>query len=253
MSLWYRTVKGLFVLPVRINDSITVNLILDTGCRNLILFGKKLRKSFRLSNRKPVQFSGLGDGRPVTVGATRGVVRSMFSLLEEGRLRVHVEAMLPLADAAEAHRIGLVDEVVEDGRLRERARELAASIARHSPLTLKLIKQAVRAAAEMPLSAGLALERQLFNTAYSSVDREDGVRAILELAPEDGATRLAFTMEIRAKNLFMAPVEGMVAGAAERDIADSLERNRGVHAGLFGVRRLLRRIRTWWTCLPGSS
>jgi carbon monoxide dehydrogenase subunit G len=53
-----------------------------------------------------------------------------------------------------------------------------------------------------------------------------GVRAILELAPEDGATRLAFTMEIRAKNVFMAPVEGMVAGAAERDIADSLARVR---------------------------
>lgn len=30
-----------------------------------------------------------------------------------------------------------------------------------------------------------------------------------------------------------------------RAIADSLERNRGVHAGLFGVRRLLRRIRTF--------
>jgi carbon monoxide dehydrogenase subunit G len=53
-----------------------------------------------------------------------------------------------------------------------------------------------------------------------------GVRAILELAPEKGATRLAFTMEIRAKNVFMAPVEGMVAGAAERDIADSLARVR---------------------------
>ena len=53
-----------------------------------------------------------------------------------------------------------------------------------------------------------------------------GVRAILELAPENGATRLAFTMEIRAKNVFMAPVEGIVAGAAERDIADSLARVR---------------------------
>ncbi|HEX6129253.1 MAG TPA: SRPBCC family protein [Candidatus Limnocylindria bacterium] len=53
-----------------------------------------------------------------------------------------------------------------------------------------------------------------------------GVRAILELAPEDGATRLAFTMEIKAQNMFMTPVEGMVAGAAERDIADSLARVR---------------------------
>jgi carbon monoxide dehydrogenase subunit G len=51
-----------------------------------------------------------------------------------------------------------------------------------------------------------------------------GVRAILELAPEDGATRLAFTMEIKAQNVFMIPAEGMVAGAAESEIADSLLR-----------------------------
>jgi hypothetical protein len=38
-------------------------------------------------------------------------------------------------------------------------------------------------------------------------------------------------MEIRAKNVFMAPVEGMVAGAAERDIADSLARVRSHFAG----------------------
>ncbi|MBW3554574.1 MAG: enoyl-CoA hydratase/isomerase family protein [Gemmatimonadetes bacterium] len=85
-----------------------------------------------------------------------------------------------LIDAAEAHRIGLVDEVVDDGALAARARELAGSIARHSPVALKLIKQSVRAAAEMPLSAGLALERELFITAFSSEDRVEGVRAFLE-------------------------------------------------------------------------
>jgi len=53
-----------------------------------------------------------------------------------------------------------------------------------------------------------------------------GVRAILELEPDEKATLLAFTMEIKAQNLFMAPVEGMVAGAAERDIAESLARIR---------------------------
>ena len=85
-----------------------------------------------------------------------------------------------LIDAAEAHRIGLVDEVVDDGALADRVRELAGSIARHSPVALKLIKQAVRAAAEMPLGAGLALERELFITAFSSQDRVEGVRAFLE-------------------------------------------------------------------------
>ena len=65
MTLKYRTVKGLIVLPVTINDSVKVNLILDTGCRNLILFGKKFRKLFAIHSPRPVEFSGLGAGTPV--------------------------------------------------------------------------------------------------------------------------------------------------------------------------------------------
>ncbi|HEY0654050.1 MAG TPA: retropepsin-like aspartic protease [Chryseosolibacter sp.] len=68
MTLRYRSVQNLIVLPVKINDSITVNLILDTGCRNLVLFGKKFKKLMKLEDGRPVQFSGLGSGKPV-VGA----------------------------------------------------------------------------------------------------------------------------------------------------------------------------------------
>jgi enoyl-CoA hydratase len=85
-----------------------------------------------------------------------------------------------LIGAEEAERIGLVDELVDDSRLQERTRELAESIARHSPVALKLIKEAVRASAEMPLSAGLAFERELFITAFSSEDRLEGVTAFLD-------------------------------------------------------------------------
>jgi enoyl-CoA hydratase len=85
-----------------------------------------------------------------------------------------------LLDAEEAARIGLVDEVVDDDALAERARAVAARIAAHSPVAVKLIKQAVRAAAELPLSAGLALERELFITAFASEDRAEGVAAFLE-------------------------------------------------------------------------
>jgi enoyl-CoA hydratase len=83
-------------------------------------------------------------------------------------------------DADEAHRIGLVDEVVEDDALAGRTRELALSIAAHSPVALRLAKAAVGAAWEMPLSAGLAFERELFVTAFSSDDRREGVSAFLE-------------------------------------------------------------------------
>jgi uncharacterized protein YndB with AHSA1/START domain len=51
-----------------------------------------------------------------------------------------------------------------------------------------------------------------------------GVEATLRLEPAAEGTRLTFSMSIRAQNIFMAPVEGMVAGAAEKDLADSLRR-----------------------------
>ncbi len=53
-----------------------------------------------------------------------------------------------------------------------------------------------------------------------------GVAAVLDLSPDGDGTRLTFAMRIRAENLFMAPLEGVVAGAAEKDIADSVERVR---------------------------
>jgi hypothetical protein len=61
----YRTVNNLIVLPVTINDSITVNLILDTGTRNLVLFGKRFCKLFQTQSKKKMPFSGLGQGKRV--------------------------------------------------------------------------------------------------------------------------------------------------------------------------------------------
>ena len=85
-----------------------------------------------------------------------------------------------MIDADAAFAAGLVDEVVADDQLRERTRELAAAIAAHSPVALRLIKDAVRTATEAPLSAGLRHERELFVTAFSSEDRGEGVAAFLE-------------------------------------------------------------------------
>src|SRR5688572_24195031 len=42
----FRKFKNLILLPVIINDTVVVNLILDTGCRNLLLFGGVFEKLF---------------------------------------------------------------------------------------------------------------------------------------------------------------------------------------------------------------
>jgi enoyl-CoA hydratase len=85
-----------------------------------------------------------------------------------------------LVSAAEAAAMGLVDEVLDDDALLQHTVTFARNVAAHSPVALRLAKAAVSAAAEAPLSAGLAMERELFITAFASEDRREGVAAFLE-------------------------------------------------------------------------
>jgi enoyl-CoA hydratase len=85
-----------------------------------------------------------------------------------------------LIGADEAQRIGLVDVLADDAELRARTRELARAVAAHSPVALRLAKAAVAAALEAPLTVGLALERELFITAFTSADGREGISAFVE-------------------------------------------------------------------------
>ena len=64
--------------------------------------------------------------------------------------------------------------------LRERTLDFARTMAAKSPVALRMARSAVRAAAEMPLAAGLQYETELFVTCSASDDRREGVAAFLE-------------------------------------------------------------------------
>jgi enoyl-CoA hydratase len=85
-----------------------------------------------------------------------------------------------LFDARTAQEWGLVNVVTaEDGWL-EGALELARKVAAQAPLASRLGKQAVLAAEETALSAGLDHERRLFEIAMATEDRVEGMKAFLE-------------------------------------------------------------------------
>lgn len=84
-----------------------------------------------------------------------------------------------MVDAQEALRVGLVDEVVPHDKLMDRAREIAAKIAERSPAALQFIKEAARAAWRQSLEEGMRLETTLFGLAFSTADKEEGVKAFL--------------------------------------------------------------------------
>jgi enoyl-CoA hydratase len=87
--------------------------------------------------------------------------------------------------AADAERAGLVARVVPDELVVEDALELAATIAKQSPLALRLAKEAVNAAYEMSLSDALTHERRLFYLLFASDDQKEGMAAFLEKRSPD--------------------------------------------------------------------
>jgi enoyl-CoA hydratase/carnithine racemase len=83
-------------------------------------------------------------------------------------------------DAAEAAALGIVNRVVKAREWLDSALELADVVARRPPLAVRLAKQAVLAADETPLGAGLDQERRLYELAMATEDRVEGMRAFLE-------------------------------------------------------------------------
>jgi len=83
-------------------------------------------------------------------------------------------------NAQEAYAFGLVNQVAPKNEWLARAVELAQVVARRPPIAARLGKQAVLAADEMALTAGLDHERRLFEIAMATEDRVEGMSAFVE-------------------------------------------------------------------------
>jgi enoyl-CoA hydratase/carnithine racemase len=82
--------------------------------------------------------------------------------------------------AAEAARLGIVDEVLQAGGARERGLELAAQIAANSPVGLRQAKRAMRLGSDVDLATGLEVEDGAWRATAFSADRAEGVAAFNE-------------------------------------------------------------------------
>ena len=82
--------------------------------------------------------------------------------------------------AAEAHELGIVTRLAPPDGWLDSALELAATVAERPPLAVRLGKQAVLAAEETPMSAGLDQERRLYELAMATEDRVEGMNAFIE-------------------------------------------------------------------------
>jgi enoyl-CoA hydratase/carnithine racemase len=85
-----------------------------------------------------------------------------------------------IIDAAEAYRIGLVDELEPDGHVVERAETVLKKIIANAPLSVKYALEAVNKGLETSVAEGLLVEASLFAVCASTDDKKEGTSAFLE-------------------------------------------------------------------------
>jgi enoyl-CoA hydratase/carnithine racemase len=110
-----------------------------------------------------------GGGALVRLARLVGPARALEAAL--------VRERLPARLAAEW---GVVGRVVPPARLGAAARSTARALAAKGPVALRLAKEAVVRALDLPLDDGMRLEHDLYVLLQTTEDRREGVRAFLE-------------------------------------------------------------------------
>ena len=107
-----------------------------------------------------------------------GGTQRLVSLLGYGKALEMVYTGEMIA-ADEAHRIGLVNHVVEAEELKQRTMDMASLIASKSSNTLRVAKETMRSALDEGLTEGVATEAKAFAGLFDTEDKEIGVKAFL--------------------------------------------------------------------------
>lgn len=82
--------------------------------------------------------------------------------------------------ADEAKQIGLLNMVTEEDELMSKALEMAKLIASKSPIAVRYTKTSINKGLDVPISAGLELERDLASVTFATEDKTEGMSAFLE-------------------------------------------------------------------------
>jgi enoyl-CoA hydratase len=88
-----------------------------------------------------------------------------------------------MIDAAEAHRIGLVNKVYTQAELIDKAKEFCKKVMSKGPRAVSAVLHAVNRGMEMHLGDALRLEAHLFGLVCATEDMKEGTKAFIEKRP----------------------------------------------------------------------
>lgn len=85
-----------------------------------------------------------------------------------------------MLSAAEGKEWGILNKVTSSGDLLKEVEATAREIMKKGPIAVQLAKQAVNQGTDLDINSGLAIEKALFPTVFSTDDKLEGVSAFLE-------------------------------------------------------------------------
>jgi enoyl-CoA hydratase len=85
-----------------------------------------------------------------------------------------------LIDAARAHQVGLVNQVVPHDELMSKVREVARLIASKAPLAVAACKRVMARGQDADLASAVALENAAFSALFATDDAREGMLAFIE-------------------------------------------------------------------------
>jgi E-phenylitaconyl-CoA hydratase len=126
---------------------------------------------------------GLPEARWASVPAAGGVSKLLRAIPRAVAMQMLLTG--DRIDAAEAHRVGLVSEVVPPAELLLRAMTIAERIAANGPLAVRSIKTLATRTGDLPLSRSVELEQLLWGVLRDTEDRVEGRTAFAERREPD--------------------------------------------------------------------
>ena len=88
-------------------------------------------------------------------------------------------------DAEEAHRLGIVEFLVDDAKVEDEARAICRKIAGFSPVAAESVKASVRMALQSDLPSGIRYENEMNTLCFAAGDHMEGIRAFREKRDAD--------------------------------------------------------------------
>ncbi|HVC91838.1 MAG TPA: enoyl-CoA hydratase-related protein [Acidobacteriaceae bacterium] len=107
-----------------------------------------------------------------------GGTQRLARLVGKG-VALHMILTAEILSAADALRVGLINEVIAPDQLLARGEAIARSIAAMAPLAVRYSLEAVDRGYDVPLEEALSLEAELFGLCCGTADKAEGVAAFL--------------------------------------------------------------------------